>query len=60
MDAQKRYMKSDTTRLLSVSRATMGPPKTPALVVRIEGESTIATSEMAEEEQPPDVVGVPF
>jgi len=58
-DAQKRYMKSDTARLLSVSRAAMGPPKTPASDVRIECESAGAPPEMAEEEQAPDVVGMP-
>jgi hypothetical protein len=51
----KCYMKSDTTRLLSVSRAAMGPPKTPAPDEQIEG----APPEMAEEEQAIDVVGVP-
>ena len=58
-EAQKRYMKSDTARLLSVSRAAMGPPKTPASDVRIECESAGAPPEMAEEEQAPDVVGMP-
>ena len=58
MDAQTRYTKSDTTSLLSVSRAAMCPSKTPAPVVRIEGESAGAPPEMTEREQPPDVVGV--
>ena len=51
-------MKTDTPRLLSMSRAAMGPPKTPAPDVRIEGESASAPPEMAEVEQPPVVVGV--
>jgi hypothetical protein len=37
----------------------MGPPKTPAPDVRIECESAIAPPEIAEEGQPPNVVGVP-
>ncbi len=52
-------MKTDTPRLLSVSRAAMGPPKTPAPDVRIECESAGAPPEMAVDEQPPVVVGVP-
>ena len=43
-------MKTDTPRLLSVSRATMGPPKTPAPDVRIEFESIDAPPEMADNE----------
>jgi hypothetical protein len=58
-EAQKRYMKSDPTRLLLVSRAVMGPQKTPAPDVWFECESAGAPSEMAEEEQAPDVVKVP-
>ena len=38
MDAQKRYMKSDTTRLLSVSRAAMGLRTTSVPEVRTECE----------------------
>ncbi len=52
-------MKSDTEHLLSVSRAAMSLPKTPAPTVRIEFEAAGAPSEMAEEWLPPDVVGVP-
>jgi hypothetical protein len=37
--AQKRYMKTDTPRLLPLLRDAMGPPKTPAPDVRIECES---------------------
>ncbi len=59
LEAQKRYMKSDTEHLLSVSRAAMGLPKTPAPTVRIKFESAGAPPEMAEEGLPPDVVGVP-
>ena len=46
-------MKTDTPRLLSVSRAAMGPPKTTASDVRIECKSAGAPPEMAEDEQPP-------
>ncbi len=56
-EAQKRCMKTDTLRLLSVSRAAMGPPKTTAPDVRIECESADALPDMAEDEQPPVVVG---
>ncbi len=52
-------MKTNTPRLLSVSRAAIGLPKTPAPDVRIEFESAGAPPEMAEDEQPPVVVGVP-
>ncbi len=48
-EAQKRYMKTDTPRLWSVSRAAMGPPKTPAPDVRIECESVGAPPEMTED-----------
>jgi hypothetical protein len=50
-------MKSDTEYLTSVSRAAMGLPNTPVPVVRIENESAGAPPEMAEEGQPPDIVG---
>jgi hypothetical protein len=56
--SQKRYMKSDTEHLLSVSRAAMGP-STPAPDVRIGNESAGPTPEMAEVELVLDVVGVP-
>jgi len=56
---KKRHTKSDTTRLLSVSRAAMVPPKTVAPDVRIDCESAGALPEMAEEEQAPDVVRGP-
>jgi hypothetical protein len=52
-------MKSDTERMLSMSRAAMGLPKTLAQTVRIEFEPTGAPPEMAEEGLPADVVGVP-
>ena len=52
-------MKIDTTRLLSVSLAAMGLAKTPAPDVRIECESAGAPTELAEKEQPPDVVKIP-
>ncbi len=51
-------MKSDTARLLSVSLAAMSLPNTSAPDMRIECESAGASPEMAEEEQPPDLVGV--
>jgi integrase len=57
--AQRRYMKSDTSRLLSVSRAAMGLSKTPAPDVRIECESAGVPPAMAEDDLPPDVIGVP-
>jgi integrase len=57
--AQRRYMKSDTTRLLSVSRAAMGSTKTPAPDVRIEDESAGVPPEVAEDDLPPVVIGVP-
>ncbi len=57
---QRRYMKSDTTRLLSVSRAAMGVSKTPAPDVRIEGESAGVPPVMADDDLPPDIIGVPL
>ncbi len=57
--SQRRYMKSETTRLLSVSRAAMGFEKTLAPDARTEVESAGAPPEMAESEQPPEVVGIP-
>ncbi len=58
-EAQRRYMKSGTPRLLSVSRATMDLPTTPAPDVRIEDESAGVPPVMAEDDLPPDVIGVP-
>jgi len=52
-------MKSDTPRLLSVARAAIGIPKTPAPDVRIEDESAGAPPELAEDDLPPDMIGVP-
>ena len=57
--AQRRYMKSDTTRLLSVSRAVMGLSKTPAPDVRIECVSAGVPPALAEDNLPLDVIGVP-
>jgi integrase len=57
--SQRRYMKSDSARLLSVSRAAMGSTKTPAPDVRIEDESAGVPPEMAEVDLPPEVIGVP-
>jgi len=56
--AYRRYMKSDTSRLLSESRAAMGFPKTPAPDVRIEDESVGVPQVMAEDDLPLDVIGV--
>ena len=52
-------MMPDTSRLLSVSQAAMGTSMTLAPDVQIEVESADAPPEMAEDEQPPVVVGVP-
>jgi len=52
-------MKTDTPRPLSVSRAAMGTPMTPAPDVRIEFESAGAPPEMVEDEKLSIVVGVP-
>ena len=57
--ALRRYLKSDTPRLLSVSRAAMRPPGTTAPVVRIEEESAGVPPEAAVDDLPPVVVGVP-
>ena len=58
-EAQKRYMKTDTTRVLSVSRAIMRPPSGMAPDVRTEDESDIVPSLEAGSDAPSDVVGVP-
>ena len=60
LEAYTRYVKSDTEHFLSVSRAAMGLPKTPAPVVRSEDESAGASPEMVEEGKPLGVVGVPY
>jgi hypothetical protein len=52
-------MKSDPTRLLSVSRADMGFSKEPAPGERIVGKSAGVPPGMAEEGLPPAVAGVP-
>ncbi len=52
-------MKSDPRHLLSVSRATMGPKKGLALDVRIECESAIIPSLLADDDVPPEVDGAP-
>ena len=59
MDAQKRYMKSDKTRLLSVSRAAMRLPTGMAPNVPTEYGSAVDPPLMAGDDAPPDVVGVP-
>ena len=58
MDAQKRYMKSDKTRLLSVSRAAMRLPTGLAPDVRTECGSVVDPPLMAGDDAPPNVVGV--
>ena len=58
-EAQIHYMKSDTSRLMSVSQAATGTSMTLAPDVRIEVESADAPPEMAEDKQPPVVVGIP-
>ena len=52
-------MKSDTPRFLSMSRAAICLPKTPARVMWIDDESAGVSSAMAEDDLPPDVIGVP-
>ncbi len=59
MDAQKRYMKSDKTRLLSVSQVAMRLPTGLAPDVRIECGSAVDPPLTAGDDAPPDVVGVP-
>ena len=59
LDAQKRYMKSDPSRLLAVSRAAMHLPTGLEPDVRIECGSAVAPALMAGDEEPPVVVGVP-
>ena len=59
LNAQKRYMKSGTPRLLSVSRTAMRLPTGLAPDVRTECGSAVAPTLMAEDEKPPVVVGVP-
>ena len=52
-------MKSDTPRLLPVSKAAMDLPKTPTPDVWIEDESAGVPPVVAEDDLPPDVIGVP-
>jgi integrase len=59
LDAQKRYMKCDKTRLLSVSRAAMRLPTGLAPDVRTECGSAVDPPLVAGDDAPPDVVGVP-
>jgi integrase len=58
-EAQKRYMKSDPAHLLSVSRAAMSLPRGPAPDVRIECDAASVPPQQADEDSPPEVVGVP-
>jgi len=58
--ARRRYMKIDTLRLLSVSRAAMGLPRTLAPNVWIEEESAGVPPEIVEDDLSPDVIGVPL
>ncbi len=59
MDAQKRYMKSNKTKLVSVSLAAMSLPTSLAPDVRTEGGSAVAPLPAAGDDAPPGVVGVP-
>jgi hypothetical protein len=59
LDAQKRYMKCDKTRLLSVSWAAMRLPTGLAPDVRTECGSAVDPPLVAGDDAPPDVVGVP-
>ena len=59
LDAQKRYMKSDKERLLSVSRVVMRLLTGLAPDVRTECGSAVAPPLAAGDDAPPDVVGVP-
>ena len=58
-ESQRRYMKIDPTRLLSVSRAATGLLKGLAPGERIGDESAGVPPEVAEEGLPPAVAGVP-
>ena len=58
-DAQKRYMKSDKEHLISVSQAAMRLPKGTAPDVRIEEDSASCPPQQADDDSPPEVVGVP-
>ena len=58
LNAHKRYMKSDPSRLLAVSRAAMHLPTGLAPDVRTECGSAVAPNLMAGDEKPPVVVGV--
>ncbi len=59
MDAQKRYMKSNKTKLMSMSRVAMSLPTGLAPDVRTEGGSVVAPPLVAGDDASPDVVGVP-
>ena len=59
MDAQKRYMKTHSTRLLSVSRVAMGLLRYPAPDAGIEGSGSNPPAGAGEEVLLPEVVGVP-
>jgi len=52
-------MKSDTKHLLSVSHAAMSLPKGTAPDVRIECDSASCPPQHADDDSPPEVVGVP-
>ena len=59
LDVQKRYTKSDKTRLLSVSRAVMRLPTGMAPYVRTKCGSVVAPPLVTADDAPPDVVVVP-
>jgi hypothetical protein len=59
LDEQKRYIKSDKTWLLPVSRVAMRLPKALAPDVRTECGPAVTPTVSAGEYTPHDVVGVP-
>jgi hypothetical protein len=59
MEAQKRYMKCDPARLLSVSRAAISLPTDLAPDLRTKFESAVVPPLMVDDNAPPDVLGVP-
>ncbi len=52
-------MKSDTKHLLSVSQAAMRLPKGSAPDVQIEDDSASCPPQQADDDSPPEAVGVP-
>jgi len=58
LDAQKRYMKSDKTRWLSMSRAAMRLPTVRAPDVQTDCGSAVTPPFVAGDNSPLDMVGV--